>query len=62
VDLERGPFIFVRITEELLEQNMGTEDSRLTAVGNRCNENATVLYRESLHKFVDKRWQLSRLI
>jgi hypothetical protein len=44
VDLERGPFSLVRITEELLEwksSGSGSRKSTLTAVGTRCPDHAT---------------------
>jgi hypothetical protein len=44
VDLERGPFSLVRITEKLLEwksSGPGSRKSRLTAVGIRCADHAT---------------------
>jgi hypothetical protein len=53
---ERGPVSLVRITEELLEwksSGSGPRKSRLTAVGIRCTDHATLSIRKSGHQL---RW------
>jgi hypothetical protein len=52
VALERCPLSLVRITEELLEwksSGFGSRKCRLTAVGIRCAEHATLSIRKSWH-------------
>jgi hypothetical protein len=52
VGLERGPFSFVSITEELLEwksSGSGSRKQRLTAVRIRCADYATPPIRKSWH-------------
>jgi hypothetical protein len=52
VGLERGPLSLERITEELLEwknSGSGSRKPRLTAVGIRCADQATISIRKSWH-------------
>jgi hypothetical protein len=51
VGLERGPVNLVSITEELLElksSGSGSRKPRLTAVGIRCSDLATLVYPQKL--------------
>jgi hypothetical protein len=51
VGLERGPLNFVSITEELLEwksSGFGSRKPRLTSVGIRCADHATLSIRKEL--------------
>jgi hypothetical protein len=52
VCLEGGPLSLMSITEDLLEwksSRSGSRKSRLTAMGIRCADHATLSLRKSLH-------------
>jgi hypothetical protein len=60
--MERGPLSLVRITEELVEwesSGSGSRKSRLTAVGIRCADHATLSAKVDIN-FADKRRSLGR--